>query len=193
MDVVLDSFLGENRFSFVRRLGRGHSAHVFLVRDSGDRSLVVKQERFDSTRFRMAERESEFLGLANSVGVGPKLFGVDLEKRIVLMEFVDGVTFESWLFSGPEGPVLENFVRVLFGQAEALDEIGLDHGQLAGRGRNILVRKNEPVIIDFEKASVSRKCHNLASLKSFLLKNPRSVVSEKVREILGPGYGVFLD
>lgn len=192
MGAVLDSFLVERGLFLVERLGRGHSSNVFLVADSEGGKFVAKVERLDSTRFRMAERESGFLRLANSVGVGPKLFSFDLERRIILMEFVDGVTFDEWLFSNPGKAAFERFVKELFRQAIALDKIGLDHGQLAGRGRNILVRRNKPVIIDFEKGSTNRRCHNLFSLQSFLLKNPHSEVSKKVRGILGPGCKHFL-
>ena len=73
-----------------------------------------------------------------------------------------------------------------------MDEIGLDHGQLAGKGRNILVRKNRPVIIDFEKASQVRKPGNFSQLKSFLFLNPHSSISGKVKEILGEGLKVLM-
>ncbi|MFH1663489.1 MAG: hypothetical protein ABH986_01615, partial [archaeon] len=59
------------------------------------------------------------------------------------------------------------------------------HGQLAGRGVNILVCKGLPVIIDFEKASIQRKTHNRTVLESFLFKNPHSLITKKVKEILG--------
>jgi len=69
-----------------------------------------------------------------------------------------------------------------------MDEIGLDHGQLAGKGANIIVKRNlRPVIIDFEKASQKRKCHNVNQLKSFLFRNPNSEIAKKVKEIIrGP-------
>ena len=137
----------------------------------------------------MAEREVENLKKANEIGVGPKLFEFDLEKRIILMEFIKGKTFSKWLFGLKKNKEnkkkLKEFIDQLFVQAEKMDEIHLDHGQLAGRGVNILVRKNLPVIIDFEKASSNRKCHNKAVLKSFLLKNPNSQTTRKVKEILG--------
>ena len=68
-----------------------------------------------------------------------------------------------------------------------MDEIGLDHGQLAGRGRNILVRLPEtlPVIIDFEQASIKRKAHNEKVLIDFLNLNPNSKIAEKVIGLLG--------
>ena len=141
-------------------------------------------ERHDSTRFKMAERESENLKKANGIGIGPKLFDADLKRRIILMEFIDGPCFSEWLFAGPSKTGLKRFVKELQRQAKALDKIGLDHGQLAGRGRNILLRKGMPVIIDFEKASCNRKCHNLSVIEGFLFRNPKGAIAKKVWEIL---------
>ncbi|MFH1696416.1 MAG: hypothetical protein ABH854_00725, partial [Candidatus Diapherotrites archaeon] len=84
--------------------------------------------------------------------------------------------------------VLHNFLDKLFAQAKKLDEAGLDHGQLAGKGKNILVRKKgknyEPIIIDFEKASAVRRVHNSNQLESFLMKPKHGGFAKKVNEIL---------
>jgi predicted Ser/Thr protein kinase len=48
-----------------------------------------------------------------------------------------------------------------------------------------LVKKNGlPVIIDFEKASQSRKCKNERQLNGFLFRNPNSALVKKISEIL---------
>ncbi|MCX6799003.1 MAG: hypothetical protein NTW59_02820 [Candidatus Diapherotrites archaeon] len=184
----LNGFLKEKRLSLARKLAKGWSSEIFLVRNSKGKKFVAKVEREKSKRWRMAEREAENLTLANSAGVGPKLAGFDLEKRVILMGFVEGKTFSEWLFSGPKKKQLQSFVRELLKQAKALDKIGLDHGQLAGKGANILVhmRKGKalPVIIDFEKASAARKCHNAAVIEAFLFRNPHGAVAKKVKELL---------
>ncbi|MBN2067060.1 MAG: hypothetical protein JW744_01175 [Candidatus Diapherotrites archaeon] len=178
------SFAGEKGLEIIEQLGKGHSSLVYLAM-SGRKRLVLKAERQDSSRFRMAEREAENLRRANEIGIGPKLAGFDFEKRIILMEFVEGKTFSEWLFSNPERKELMEFARELLAQGKRLDEIGLDHGQLAGRGKNILVRNGKPVIIDFEKASSRRKCHNFSVLQAFLFRNPNGAIAARVKEILG--------
>jgi putative serine/threonine protein kinase len=136
----------------------------------------------------MAERESGNLALANTIGIGPRLLGKDLKRRLILMEFIEGPCFSEWLFSNPAKKQLKAFVAELQRQARALDKLGLDHGQLAGRGKNILVKKTNgpafPVIIDFEKASTQRKCHNANTIEAFLFRNPNSAITKKVKEIL---------
>ncbi|MBU2477013.1 hypothetical protein KKG83_06090 [Candidatus Micrarchaeota archaeon] len=184
----LSEFLKKTGLKLDKKIAKGHSSEVFLVK-KGKKSFALKIEKVKSTRKDMAEREVENLLKANSISVGPKLYDFDLKKRIILMEYIKGKTFSSWLFGLKKNKEnkkkLKKFTEELFLQAEKMDKAGLDHGQLAGRGVNILVKKNLPVIIDFEKASQKRKTHNKTVLESFLLKNPHSEITRKVKEILG--------
>ncbi len=181
----LKEFLQEKKLLFEKKLGRGFSSHIFLAKNKKGKYFVIKMEKHDSTRFKMAEREAENLEKVNEVGIGPKLIDTDFEKRIVLMEFIEGPRFSDWIFAEPSKTVLTHFIKELQRQAKALDKIGLDHGQLAGQGRNILVRKGMPVIIDFEKASCNRKCHNFSVIESFLFKSPKGAIAAEIKKIMG--------
>ncbi len=180
----LKEFLKQKKLFFEKKLGRGFSSHIFLVKNKKGKYFVVKMEKDDSTRLNMAEKEAENLEKANTIGIGPKLIDTDFEKRIVLMEFIEGPRFSDWVFENPSETILTRFVKELQRQTKALDKIGLDHGQLAGRGRNILVRKGLPVIIDFEKASCNRKCHNFSVIESFLFKSPKGAIAAEIKKII---------
>ena len=175
-----------NGLKVVQRIGKGYSSEIFLVEFQG-KKFVIKKERAKSPRVEMVKKEVENLLLANSAGIGPKLFAFDFENKAILMEHVEAITFNEWLFRhNPEKKQLKKFIQRLFFQAKKLDKIGLDHGQLAGRGKNILVRKKDfmPVIIDFEKASAKRKCHNVSQLESLFYWSKHSAITKRVAEIL---------
>jgi putative serine/threonine protein kinase len=185
MEARLEKFLSAKKLSLEKKISKGYSSEVYLVASSKGERLALKIEKEKSPRQRMVEKEASNLRLANSLGIGPRLAGFDLGKRIILMEFIDGSTFRDWLFEqNPNKKTLSAFLRELFAQAKRLDEAGLDHGQLAGKGANILVHNGKPVIIDFEKASQQRKPHNLSQLDSMLFRNPHSAVAKKVRAFL---------
>ncbi len=101
------------------------------------------------------------------------------------MEYIDGLRFCDWLESCTNKNYLAIFLEGLFRQARALDSIGLDHGQLAGSGKNILVRNGMPVIIDFEKASRARKAHNVKVLEAFLFRRKNSKITKKILSLFG--------
>ena len=180
----LAAFLQEQKLSLIGKIAKGWSSEIFLVKKA-DKKLVVKIEKEKSPRKNMAEKETKNLCLANTLGIGPKLVASDFEKRIILMAFIQGELFSKWLFSGPSKKQLQKCIDSLLKQAKKLDAAGLSHGQLAGKGANILVKKNcLPVIIDFEKASQCRRCNNYNQLQAFLFRNPNSAVAKKVKEIL---------
>ncbi|MFH1587616.1 MAG: hypothetical protein ABID38_07200 [Candidatus Diapherotrites archaeon] len=185
----MDKFLEKNSLKEIEKIARGHSAFIYLVENSAGKKLLLKIERDDSPRVDFVGKESTHLKKANSIGVGPKLISFDEECRCILREFVDGITLSEFIYSNPLKKDLQKVIDSLLVQAKKMDEIGLDHGQLAGRGKNILVTKKlNPVIIDFEKASQNRKCGNLNQLKSFLFRNPNSSIAKTVKEILGKDY-----
>lgn len=179
----LNEFLKKHGLELVKLIAKGHSSFVFLVKRK-NKKFALKLERIDSTRKEMLKKEVSNLEKANELGVGPKLYAYDSENRIVLMEFIDGTPLSEWLFTNITRAQLLEFLKELFWQAIVMDKAGLDHGQLAGRGVNILVRGNKPVIIDFEKASQKRKAHNFSKLLAYLFINKNSAICARVWEII---------
>lgn len=183
----LKSFLSSHNLFLVKKLSKGYSAEIFLVRNRKGKLFALKVEKQKSPRIEMARKEAEFLRLANSVGIGPRLADFDVAERCILMEFIDGARFCDWVETAKSKKVLKNFLKELFRQLRVLDALGLDHGQLGGSARNILVRKRDskPVVVDFEKASVNRKTHNLAQFLGEFFFNKRSCIGKKMKKILG--------
>lgn len=182
----LKKFLKEKKLKLIERISKGYSSEVFLVENVSEERFALKIEKEKSPRKEMVEKEVKNLKLANSVGVGPKLIDWDFGERIILMEYIEGITFNEWILKGkPKKKELHKFLDKLLEQAKKLDEIGLDHGQLAGKGKNILVRNGLPVIIDFEKASQERKVHNVTQLEGMLYRNPHAEITKRVKGILG--------
>ena len=190
----LEKFLRKRRLAHAGkgRIAKGYSSEIYLAKNSKGKKFVLKIEKESSPRREMCEKEAANLGLANKYGIGPKLIDYDIKARIILMEFIEGKTFNKWLLDGKKAPKKKQLLKVisdLLLQAKIMDEIGLDHGQLAGKGANIIVKRSlRPVIIDFEKASQKRKCHNSNQLKSFLFRNPNSEIAKKVKETLGQDF-----
>lgn len=174
-----------NKLSRVSKLSKGYASETYVAMERGGGRVVIKIEKSKSPRKRMAEREAENLHIANNAGVGPRLISADLPNRAIIMEFIEGKTFAEFVFSHPEKGELASVLRKLFAQARALDNAGLDHGQLGGRGTNILVRCGEPAIIDFEKASSARKPHNVNQLCGAFMLNKNSRIAKRIRETLG--------
>lgn len=185
MEERLEGFLKEKKLELIEKISKGYSSEIYLVRSGEGEKFALKIEKEKSPREEMVKKEVGNLRLANSIEIGPTLLGFDEKRRIILMEYIDGITFNKWLFEkNPSKEQLEKFLEELFRQAKELDAAALDHGQLAGKGKNILVRKGKPVIVDFEKASKQRRPHNETQLESFIYRNPFSAITGRIKEIL---------
>ena len=181
----VQAFCSARGLALEKPLAKGYSSIVYLVRGKAGEPFALKAEKDKSTRRFMVEQEAACLSLVNRTGVGPRLVDFDKESKCLLLEFIEGQTFDRFLDSNPSKAALQTAIGSLQEQAKAMDEIGVDHGQLAGRGRNILVKPDHSVcVLDFEKASYVRKCHNASTVEAFLFRNKGSVVARKVAAIL---------
>src|SRR3989344_2467839 len=169
----------------IEKISKGYSSEIFLLKNSKGKKFALKLEKSKSTRKNMVFKESTNLGLANSVSIGPKLYAFDEENKFLVMEFIEGKRFSDWIKEKIPKKILLKFLKNLFFQAKKLDKAGLDHGQLAGKGRNILVRKSLPIIIDFEKASQTRRVHNVSQIKSLVFFNKDGFLAQRINGIVG--------
>jgi len=170
-------------FSRISFIAKGFSSIVFKAKMKD--LIALKIEREKSKRQKMLEKEVKNLRKANRINIGPKLLFYDKKLKLIGMQFIEGITFNEFIFSNPKKEKLIKVIKELIKQAKKLDEINLSHGQLAGKMKNILIKKNfKPVIIDFEKASTKRKARNLNQLKAALFFNPYSSIAKKIRETL---------
>jgi putative serine/threonine protein kinase len=166
----------------VRVLGKG-CVGIVMKGKIESYPVAVKIRRIDSDRADM-KHEAEMLKLANGVGIGPTLLAVS--NNFLLMEFVNGIPLAEWI-EGLKGrnsrKILKRVIKRLIEDCYKLDELGLDHGELSRAPKNVIVdRRNRPVIVDFETASLNRRCSNVTSMSQYLLIG--SEVAKKVRRIL---------
>ena len=163
------------------KLGKGYRGIVFRGKMRGE-DVALKVLRTDST-IRDLIKEAESTRLANSVGVGAKIRASN--RHVIALEYIEGVDLDAWLKGLDIGEVrlLKRVLTSCFRQARALDEIGLDHGELCDARRHIILRRDlSPVIIDFGKASRRRRPSNVTSLFSYVTFGRHST---KILQMLG--------
>jgi len=134
-------------------VGKGTNSVVFRCKPRvGNLQLACKIRRGDSTRPSLA-LEGQYLHLANTVGVGPRLY--TYSKDVLAYRFINGMDITTWWKSAtPEKR--RSFVQDLLIQAFLLDEIGLSHNELARLRDHVLVEEDKPIIMDFESASLGK-------------------------------------
>jgi len=175
-------FVGEKKVLDVPVLGKGCVGIVIAAHRAADKvKVALKVRRVDADRAGM-QREAEMLRRANAVGVGPRLLAVT--ENFLVMEFIHGKAFPLWIeeLKGRKTKVLIRAVlQDLLEQGWRMDKAGLDHGELSRAPKHILINEEDkPHILDFETASINRRCSNVTSLCQYLLLgSPTAKVVEK--------------
>jgi len=172
-------FEGKTKIGKLGVVGKGCvSIVVKAITDFGIFALKIR--RMDANRISM-KREAEMHLMANSVNVGPKLFGVT--ENFLLMEFIEGYSILEWLKRIEEQSIerVRKVLKELLDQCYALDKLGLDHGELSDLKKHVIISE-KPVIIDFESASISRRVANLTKIIQYLFIG--GPMAKKLRQIL---------
>jgi putative serine/threonine protein kinase len=100
------------------------------------------------------------------------------------MEFIDGVPLRAWLNRKTSRARISIVLRKILGQCWRLDGISLDHGELSHAPKHVIItRRDEPVIVDFESASLNRRPANVTSMCQFLFIG--SQTAEEISRKLG--------
>jgi putative serine/threonine protein kinase len=174
-------FYGKTHAHLMQIYGKGYVGIVVIAQVGGER-LALKMQRVDSERESL-EREAELLGKANSVGVGPKFVAVT--KHFLLMELIDGGSFEEWLQTHQDPLEVRKMVTDILEQCWRLDEISLDHGEISKAPKHLLVKKDgKPCIVDFETASTIRNASNVTSVCQYLYQG-QSEACKAIAQAIG--------
>jgi putative serine/threonine protein kinase len=174
-------FYGKTHAHIMQIYGKGYVG-IVVVAQVGDNRLALKMQRVDSERESL-EREAMLLSQANSVGVGPKFIAVT--KHFLLMELIDGGSFEEWLQTHQDKTEVKAIIADILEQCWRLDEISLDHGEISKAPKHLLVKKTgKPYIVDFETASTTRNASNVTSVCQFLYQG-NSEACQSIAQALG--------
>ena len=174
---------GTHQIGHARVLGKGCVGIVVKALMQG-KAVALKIRRIDADR-RDMNHEADMLRLANTVGVGPRLFAQS--ENFLVMELINGLPLSRWIALLPRTGCKRRVRRVvaeLLDDCYSLDRISLDHGELSEAPKNVLVEENDiPRIVDFESASDNRRCSNVTSIAQYLLIGGGP--AKRLRAVLG--------
>ncbi len=173
-------FEGRTKIDKLGVIGKG-CVSVVVKASTSFGILALKIRRTDANRLSM-KREAKMQSMANSIGVGPKLF--DATDDFLLMEFIEGCSIIEWLKRIEEYKIerIRRVVKELLDQCYRMDKLNLDHGELSDPSKHVIISEN-PVIIDFESSSVSRRVSNLTKIVQYLFIG--GPMAKKLMQILG--------
>ncbi len=181
-DLGVTEILSDGAVEFMgfRLLGKGQNSFVFKCR-VGNEYYACKIRRFDSSRPNLVN-EGNYLRLANSVGVGPRL--IKYASDVLIMELISGVPIQRYVITA--GPMeLRMVLKDLLWQCRRLDSIGLAHNELSKPEDHVIISNGRAFIIDFESASLNSRVSNVAQVLNALIMGRGGFIQDRVRAIMG--------
>ncbi len=152
---------------------KGKRSKVYLTCYEGKKAVrkIAGPKFVDNLR-----NEAYWLVVLNKNRIGPKLFCFG--NDFIVMEFVQGLRILDFFDTSGKKNILGIIKGVLL-QCKKLDSLGVNKEELTNPYKHIIVRKNKPVMIDFERCRNTESPKNVTQFVQFLTSRRVSSLLEK--------------
>ncbi len=129
-----------------------------------NKTFAVKIKNPKSRAEGRIQNEAYFLKILNKYNIGPKLLfhGVDY----FCYEFIEGENIKQYIKQNKKIPkrVLNNIMK----QCKIMDKLKINKEEMHRPLKNIIIKNNKPVLIDFERCHFTERPKNSNQFKQFL-------------------------
>ena len=101
--------------------------------------------------------------MLNKYKIGPKL--IEFNGNYILYEFIDGITLKEFIKTKK---LTKSIIYDIKKQCKILDDLGINKMEMHRPLKNIIINKNKPTLIDFERCYYTKRPKNLNQFKEFL-------------------------
>lgn len=153
-------------FKNIRYFSEGKRSMVYIAIYKG-KKVALKTKKPESEAKGRIENEANFLKVLNKYKIGPKL--VLHGKTFVAYEFIKGVRFIDWL-KGKNKSQKRKVIKIILEKCRILDKLKINKKEFTRPIKHILIYKNYPYFIDFERCYLTEKPKNVTQLCQFLIE-----------------------
>ena len=157
-------------------LAQGKRGRVFKF-TKGKKEYVIKVKRPSSEAQDRIKNEAHYLKILNKHGIGNKL--IDSSKNYLVREYAKGQMIKEFIAdSDNPKPVLKEILDQCF----ILDKLKINKLEMHKPLKHIIVYKNKPTMIDFERCYQTEKPKNVTQFCEFINRLSKEF-PKKVKEI----------
>lgn len=148
--------------------------------DYKGKKIAIKIKNPKSTAIARIEIEAKFLKKLNKHGIGPKF--IFFKNNQLGMEFIHGELFQDYIQKNDKKKIIK-VIRDIFEQLYTMDKLGINKEEMHHPVKHIIINKNKPYLIDFERCHYSQKPKNVTQFVQYIAR-----LSELLKE-----KGIFID
>lgn len=155
---------------------KGKRGIVYVAAHKG-KKIAIKMKNPRSKALSRINIEAEFLKKLNKYGIGPRFIFFDEGK--LAMEFIEGELFEDYIKKNTKKKILK-VIKDILKQLHTLDKLKINKQEMHHPWKHILIRKDLPILIDFERCRYTEKPKNVSQFLHYLSgKRIIKILSEK--------------
>ena len=177
---LLKKFESKN-ITNVRYFTKGHRGLLFTGIYK-NKKVAIKAKNPKSTAIGRIENEAKWLEKLNKYKIGPKL--IFAYRDYFIYQYIDGDFIADYIKKSDKNNI-KSIIKDIFNQLSVLDKLKIDKEEMHHPIKHIIVSKNKPYLIDFERTHYSQSPKNITQFCQFL-------ISGRLSEIL-KAKGISLD
>lgn len=131
-----------------------------------NKKIAIKAKNPKSTAFGRIENEAKWIKKLNKHNIGPKLLFA--ENDYFVYEYIDGNFIIDYIEKSSKNSI-KKIIRQIFSQMLVLDKLKIDKEEMHHPVKHVIVSKNKPYLIDFERAHHSPNPKNITQFCQFLI------------------------
>jgi|SRR3989344_6178164 len=146
----------------LKQIAKGHRSVVYLTNYNGKKA-IKKVEKENISAINRIQNEITWLKKLNKYDITPKFY--TFGKNYFICEYITGKRIISYLENSKK-PI--KVIKEILKQCRILDKLHIDKKEMSNPYKHIIIRRNKPIMIDFERAKFSLKPSNVTAFFSFL-------------------------
>ena len=128
------------------------------------KKIAIKTKNPKSSAAARIEIEAQFLKRLNKHGIGPKFYF--FKDGELGMEFIEGEHFIDYMKNNHKEKIMK-VVKELEKQVKKMDELKIEKQEMMRPFKNVIVRNDKPILIDFERCKYSENPKNMRQFEEF--------------------------
>jgi len=173
--------LENKNISDIGYFAKGKRGYIFTGLIKG-KKVAIKIENPKSEAIERINNEINFLKKLNKKSIGPKLLFYD--KGFLVYKFVEGTNIGEFLETIKNKKTILKIIKNIIGQLFIMDKLKINKEEMSHPIKHILIdNKNNPILIDFERAHFVKNPGNVTQFCDFLMSKRISTLlkSNKIK------------
>tara|TARA_Y100000310_G_C20515828_1_gene731133 strand:- start:467 stop:1066 length:600 start_codon:yes stop_codon:yes gene_type:complete len=138
---------------------------IIYIGDYKSKKVAIKVKKSTTGAKRVIPKETKYLKLLNKHKIGPKF--ILATNKLVVYKFVEGPFFIDWLKTSKNPKPM---IKKILLQCRTLDKLKINKKEFTRPIKHIIIEKNNPVFIDFERCYKTNNPKNVTQFCQFLIK-----------------------